>query len=178
MTTETICSCFHVPVSLVNSAPVPYANNEPLVQQFYSQSLQSHIVSLEWALDDGLGLTSVPGHTYGTEFDVDDLLWMDTATRTKAATDAVMGGVLAPNEARFKYFGLGNVPGGDAVYLQQQMFSLEALSERDSLKPFAQPAAPPAVAPADDAEDEDDLELEAFTGILAKALEEGGLLYG
>ena len=85
-----------------------------------------------------------PGARYGTEFDIDDLLWMDTATRTKAATDAVSGGVLSPNEARLKYFGLGGVPGGDTPYMQQQMFSLEALAERDSLKPFSQPAAPPA----------------------------------
>jgi phage portal protein BeeE len=88
-------------------------------------------------------------------------LWMDTATRTKAATDAVMGGVLAPNEARFKYFGLPGVPGGDDVYLQQQMFSLSALSERDSLKPFSAPAAPPAAAPAPDTEDEDEDDADA-----------------
>ena len=85
---------------------------------------------------------------------------MDTATRTKAARDAVSGGVLAPNEARFKYFGLGGVPGGDSVYMQQQMFSLEALSERDSLKPFSTPTAPKAEAPQTQSptedEDEDD----------------------
>ena len=163
MTTETICSCFHVPVSLVNSAPVPYANNEPLVQQFYSQCLQSHIVSLENALDDGLGLTSVPGHMYGTEFDVDDLLWMDTATRTKAATDAVSGGVLAPNEARFKYFGLGGVPGGDHVYMQQQNWPLVQLSGRPL--PTTAPAAPPV--------ETDDLEAFALARLMVKALDEG-----
>jgi HK97 family phage portal protein len=154
-TEQVICGCYKVPMSLINSAPVPYANNEPLVQQFYSQCLQTYIVALENALDDGLGLTAVPGRTYGTEFDIDDLLWMDTATRTKAATDAVMGGVLSPNEARFKYFGLGSVPGGETPYLQQQMFSLEALSERDSLKPFSQPAAPAAAPPTEDAETEE-----------------------
>lgn len=150
MTTETICSCYHVPVSLVNSAPVPYANNEPLVQQFYSQCLQTHIVALELALDDGLGLASVPGQTYGTEFNIDDLLWMDTATRTKAATDAVTGGVLSPNEARFKYFGLPSVPGGEHVYMQQQNWPLAQLSG-----PREVPAAPPAAAPATEDDDED-----------------------
>jgi HK97 family phage portal protein len=154
-TEQVICGCYKVPMSLINSAPVPYANNEPLVQQFYSQCLQTYIVALENALDDGLGLTAVPGRTYGTEFDIDDLLWMDTATRTKAATDAVSGGVLSPNEARFKYFGLGAVAGGDTPYMQQQMFSLEALSERDSLKPFSAPAAPPAAPPTEDAETEE-----------------------
>jgi HK97 family phage portal protein len=173
-TEQVICGCYKVPMSLINSAPVPYANNEPLTQQFYSQCLQAHSVALELALDDGLGLTSVPGVTYGTEFDIDDLLWMDTATRTKAATDAVSGGVLSPNEARFKYFGLGSVPGGASPMAQQQMFSLEALAERDSLKPFAAPPAPPAPpAPAED--DDDDLEAFALAGLLVKALDEGAL---
>jgi HK97 family phage portal protein len=177
-TVDTVCSCFHVPAQLITAThPVPWANSEPLVQMYYSQCLQSHIVALELALDDGLGLTSVGGHTYGTEFDIDDLLWMDTATRTKAATDAVTGGVLAPNEARLKYFGIGATPGGDSVYMQQQMFSLEALAERDSLKPFSAPAAP-TPPPDEDAEDDDELELDAFTGLLAKALEEGGILHG
>jgi len=156
LTEQMICGCYKVPMSLINSAPVPYANNEPLVQQFYSQCLQTYIVALENALDDGLGLTTVPGRVYGTEFDIDDLLWMDTATRTKAATDAVSGGVLSPNEARFKYFGLGAVAGGDTPYMQQQMFSLEALSERDSLKPFSAPAAPPAATATDDEAEDDD----------------------
>ena len=83
------------------------------MQQYYSQCLQTHIVSLELALDEGLGLVDVPGVTYGTEFDIDDLLWMDTATRTKAATDGVTGGVLKPDEARAKYFGIGPVDGGE-----------------------------------------------------------------
>lgn len=170
LTEEIICGCYHVPMSLVNSAPVPYANNEPLIMQFYSQCLQAHIVSFELALDDGLGLTSVPGHAYGTEFDVDDLLWMDTATRTKAATDAVTGGVLSPNEARFKYFGLGSVPGGDSPYMQQQMFSIEALAERDAMQPFAKPAAP-AAPPAED--DDEALEAFALAGLMVKALDEG-----
>lgn len=173
MTEQVICGCFKVPMSLINSAPVPYANNEPLIMQFYSQCLQAHIVALELALDDGLGLTT-GGKGYGTEFDVDDLLWMDTATRTKAATDAVMGGVLSPNEARYKYFGLGRVPGGASPMAQQQMFSLEALAERDAMKPFAQPTAP---APAPSTEDDEELEAFALAGLMVKALDEG-ILHG
>jgi hypothetical protein len=39
--------------------------------------------------------------------------------------------------------------------MQQQMFSLAALAERDALKPFAQPAPPPpAVDDDDEADDE------------------------
>ena len=54
--------------------------------------------------------------------------------------------MLSPDEARQKYFGLGAVPGGDTPYMQQQMFSLRALAERDADAPFAKPAPP---APAD-----------------------------
>jgi len=151
-TEQVICGCYKVPMSLVNSAPVPYANNEPLVQQFYSQCLQTYIVALESALDDGLGLTTVPGRVYGTEFDIDDLLWMDTATRTKAATDAVSGGVLSPNEARFKYFGLGGVPGGESCYMQQQNWPLIDLSSRTVAAPPPVPA--PQTQPADAVDEE------------------------
>jgi HK97 family phage portal protein len=150
-TVETVCSCYHVPAALVDSShQPPYANSEPLVQQYYSQCLQSLIIAFENALDDGLGLLEVAGHTYGTEFDIDDLIWLDTKAKTDAAQQGVAGGVLSPDESRKKYFGIGSVKGGDTPYMQQQMFSLAALAERDALKPFAQPAPPPAPPVADD----------------------------
>ena len=71
---------------------------------------------------------------------------MDTATKTKAAADAIGAGALSPNEARKKYFGLGSVKGGDTPYMQQQNYSLAALDERDKHAPFA--PAPPPPAPA------------------------------
>jgi HK97 family phage portal protein len=177
-TTETICACYHVPAALVDSShQPPYANSEPLVQQYYAQCLQSLIIALENSLDDGLGLPLVTGHTYGTELDVDDLIWMDAKTRTDTATRTVVGGVLKPNEARSKFFGLGSVEGGDAVYMQQQQFSLAALAARDANDPFAKPTAPTPPPPADDGSgdgsgDEGDLALNAFTARLTKALED------
>jgi len=88
----------------------------------------------------------INGTQYGVQFDLDDLIWMDTATRTKAAADGIGSGALSPDEARAKYFGLGPVPGGETPYLQQQYFSLAALQERDQAQPFAKPApAMPAV---------------------------------
>jgi hypothetical protein len=53
---------------------------------------------------------------------------------------------MAPDEARERYFGLGPVEGGDTPYMQQQMFSLKALAQRDQNDPFSKPA--PAAAPA------------------------------
>jgi HK97 family phage portal protein len=146
-TAETVCTCYHVPPYMIGvGPPPPYANVEPLLQQYYSQVIQSLLTNFESSLDEGLGiLEPVNGHQYGTEFDIDDLIWMDTATKVKAAHDAIGAGGMSPDEARRKYFGLGPVTGGDTPYMQQQMFSLEALAQRDAESPFAKPTpAPPA----------------------------------
>jgi HK97 family phage portal protein len=149
-TGQTIASCYHVPYVMIDSsAGIPYANSEPLVALYYAQCLQSLIVQFESALDDGLGiLEPVNGTQYGTEFDVDDLIWMDTPTRTKAAHESIGSGGMSPDEARRKYFALGAVKGGDTPYLQQQYFSLAALAERDAADPFAKPTPAP-IAPPD-----------------------------
>ena len=133
-TAETVCTTYHVPPYMIGvGPPPPYANIEPLLQQYYSQCLQSLIVSLEKSLDEGLGLDlPIDGTQYGTEFDIDDLIWMDTATKTAAAKDGIGGGALSPNEARQKYYGLGPMPGGDSPYLQEQYHNLAALAERDA----------------------------------------------
>jgi phage portal protein BeeE len=142
-TTAEICKCYHVPVSLIDtSQQPPYGKQEYLFRQYYSQCLQTLLVNFEAALDDGLELAP----NLGVELDIDGLIWMDTETRTKAAADSIGAGALAPNEARYKYFGVGPVKGGDSPYLQQQYYSLEALAARDDEDPFAKPAPPP---PAD-----------------------------
>jgi HK97 family phage portal protein len=160
-----ICKAFGMPVALLNTTKgAPYGNHEQLVQLYHDECLQSLIVGTETALDEGLGIEQpINGTQYGTEFDIDDLYWMDTATRTKAAADAVGGGVLSPNEARLKYFGLGPVTGGDSPMVQQQYYSLAALAERDADQPFSKPApATPAAAVDDDedapADDDEDAE--------------------
>ena len=142
MTVKVIAGCFGVPISMVDSSQQPpYANSEASALQYHSQCLQTHLLGIETALDAGLELPA----PYGTEFDLDDLLWMDTTTRTKAAHDAISAGAMTPNEARFKYFGLPPVEGGDTPYLQQQMHSLRALAARDAQ---ASPAtAVPVAAP-------------------------------
>lgn len=145
-TAETICSCYHVPPYMIGvGPPPPYANIEPLLQQYYSQCIQSLLTNFERCLDEGLGLLDpINGTQYGTEFDIDDLIWMDTATKTKAAADAIGSGGMAPDEARRKYFGLGPVEGGDTPYMQEQNYSLKALAKRDASDPFAKPTPAPA----------------------------------
>jgi HK97 family phage portal protein len=156
-----ICKCFGMPVALLNTTKgAPYGNHEQLVQLYHDGCLQTLIIGTETALDEGLGIDqSVNGTQYGTEFDIDDLYWMDTATRTKAAADSVGSGVLSPNEARLKYFGLGPVKGGDSPMVQQQYYSLAALAERDADQPFSKPTpATPAAAPDEPEPDEPDEE--------------------
>jgi HK97 family phage portal protein len=163
--TEAICSAYHIPVPLIDaSIQPPYGNSpEPLLQLYYSQCLQTIMNALEASLDAGLELPS----PYGTEFDIDDLVWMDTGTKTKAAQDGITGGGLAPNEARKKYFGLGPVAGGEAPYLQQQNYSLEALAKRDA---GADPFARTTPAPADD---QGAINAAFAAAVKAKALEKG-----
>lgn len=150
LTEIEVCKCFGVPVALLNTTVgAPYGNHAELVQLYHDTCLQALIVGTETSLDEGLGIEQpVNGTQYGTEFDIDDLYWMDVTTRVKAATDAVSGGVLSPNEARRKYFSLGPVKGGDSPLAQQQYYSLAALAERDAMQPFAKPA-PPAPEPDD-----------------------------
>jgi HK97 family phage portal protein len=151
-TVKTIAGCFGVPISMIDSSQQPpYANNEASTLQYHSQCLQTHLTAIENALDVGLELPT----PYGTEFDLDDLIWMDTATKTKAAHDAISAGAMAPNEARRKYFGLGPVPGGDSPFLQAQYYSLEALAMRDLAAPAPVTAPTPApVAVPDEVEAE------------------------
>jgi HK97 family phage portal protein len=151
-TVKTIAGCFGVPISMIDSSQQPpYANNEASTLQYHSQCLQTHLKAIEDALDVGLELPA----PYGTEFDLDDLIWMDTPTKTKAAHDAISAGAMSPNEARLKYFGLGPVPGGESPFLQQQYFSLQSLAMRDLAAPAPAAPAPPAnVAAPDEVEAE------------------------
>jgi HK97 family phage portal protein len=149
-TAGTICSVFHVPSFLIGVGELPRGVSlESLWQMYHSLCLQSLITNFENALDEGLGLTTATAGTqYGTELDIDDLIWMDNSTKTKAAADAIGAGAMSPDEARERYFGLGPVEGGDTPYMQQQMFSLKALAQRDKNDPFSKPAPAPMAAPA------------------------------
>lgn len=153
---EVVCSAFHVPAYKVGVGSAPSYNNiEALDQQYYSQCLQSLFECIELCLDEGLGLVDVAGKTYGSEFDLDDLLRMDS--KTMAETEDKLKNTKTPNESR-RRLNLPPVPGGDSVYRQQQDFSLEALAKRDAQDdPFktSTPAKPPAPPTEDDAVDDE-----------------------
>ncbi len=161
-TGETVCTCYHVPAYMIGiGPPPPYANVEPLVQQYYSQCLQSLIVSIEAHLDSGLQLKA----PFGTEFDVNDLIWMNSDQKTTAAGKAISSG-MAPNEVRQRYYQLPPVPGGEMPYLQEQNWPLRLLAAREL--PERVPTAP---APVDT--DEPMNEEAALTLLLTKSADAG-----
>ncbi len=169
---ETVCSTFHVPAYKVGiGTPPPYNNIEALERQYYAQCLQKLFECIELCLDEGLGLVNVQGHNYGAEFDLDDLLRMDTATLIEAESKAVTAGIRAPNESR-KRLNSKPVTGGNTPYLQQQNYSLEALAKRDaqadpfaSKTPIAAPVPPPAQRSIED--DDDALDAAAISQLAA-----------
>lgn len=145
-TVEIICSVFHVPPYKLGLGQAPGNGNvEALGVEYYTQALQRLIEDIELCLDEGLGI----GEKYGTELDLDNLLRMDSAALMKVVKEGA--GILKVDEQRHR-LGYEPTDGGDAVYLQQQNFSLPALAKRDaSDDPFgkgqSQPATPP---PADE----------------------------
>ncbi|MGE0362809.1 MAG: phage portal protein [Vicinamibacterales bacterium] len=146
-TDEKICGVYHVPPFMVGVGPQPsYDNIAKFTIQYYQQALQNPIECIEECLDLGLGL----GSTLGIRLNIDNLIRMDQQSMMEALEKGK--NYLKPNEGRQR-LNLPPVPGGDAVYRQQQDFSLTALSKRDAkADPFAkQPNAPaPAASPTDD----------------------------
>lgn len=145
LTAEMICTAFHVPpskVGVTTSATGTTAAQEN--QKYYSDCLQSLIEEYEACMDDGLAL---PGG-YGVELDLDGLLRMDMASLVETLAAGVGGGVMTPNYALRK-LGQEPVEGGDTIYLQQQNYSIQALSRRDAqADPFATSSSAPVAEPA------------------------------
>lgn len=162
LSAEFVCSAFHVPPWKIGIGTMPtYQSVEILNQIYYSDCLQALIESIEAHLDEGLGLANAEGKLLGTEFDLDDLMRMDTKSKVEAVEKAIGSGGMAPNEARRRWLDLPPVKGGETPYLQQQNFSLGALADRDSTNPLSTPqpaAAPPASSDEDDEPDEERVE--------------------
>lgn len=160
---KIVASAFNMPSYMVGIGDPPaYDNVEAMNQQYYSQSLQKIFESIEELLDIGLGLRAHKEHWYGVEFDLDNLLRMDTATRIKSYTEAIKGGLMKPDEGRAK-MNLAPVEGGDQVYLQEQNFSLAALAKRDAMDdPWASRTGKAKDKPVSDDDSDNDNSPEAL----------------
>lgn len=153
---EVVCSTYHVPPYKIGIGAQPTYNNvQALNTEYYSQCLQVLIEAIELCLDEGLAT----GEKLGTEFDVDNLLRMDAATQMDVLDKGK--NVIKPNEARRK-LDLPPVEGGDAVYRQQQDYSLAALAKRDQRDdPFNTADPVPAGPSAEEVEAANDNAAEA-----------------
>jgi HK97 family phage portal protein len=150
-TAEWVCAAFQVPPYKIGIGQ-PLSNNvEALNLEYYSRAVQSLLEDAETCLSLGLGMKP---NQLGVRFDVGGLLRMDTVSMVQSIRDAIMAGIMSPNEGRAK-LDLPPAKGGDSPMMQQQQFSLEALAERDSDKPFAKPEPAPAAAPDDNNVEED-----------------------
>lgn len=150
LSAEMICSTFHVPAFKIGAGTIPAGQKVgDLNQIYYADCLQALMKAIEDLQDLGLGLTERKGGTqYGTSFVLDDLLMMDSATLTNVLKEQVSSGMLKLDEGRAR-LNYGPMKGGNAAFLQQQNFSVEALAKRDAqADPFGM-SAPPAPAPAE-----------------------------
>ena len=147
MTAETVASVFHVPAYLIGVGAAPtYNNSEILISMYYTQCLQIQIEQIELALDEGLDLgRNAQGLQLGTEFDLDDLLRMDTKTQMDVVSMGVQRGIFSPDEGRRK-FNMKPTPGGETPYMQEQNWPLASLAGREIP---GRPPTPPQGIPVD-----------------------------
>ncbi len=154
-----ICSAYHVPAFKIGAGTIPAGQKvEDLNQIYYADCLHALMDAIATGLTEGLGLdTTKEGRVYSVQFDLEDLLKMDSASYINYLTLAVKGTIMAPDEARAR-LNLPPVPGGKYPLSQQQNYSLEALAKRDAQEdPFGTAALPaPAPAPAPDEEEADE----------------------
>jgi len=137
---------------MIGAGPEPSTGSaQERTLRYYQQCLQSLIEDFEVCLDEGLGLTDKPN--LGVEFNIDNLLRMDTASQAEAETKLVRGGIKTPNEGR-KPFNLEPLEGGDTVYMQEQDIPMSVAASRTEhpteLKAQAAAAAPAKPAANDD----------------------------
>jgi len=152
LSAEQVCMAFHVPAYMIGAGQMPTYNNvEALTLQYYQQCLQKLFNAIEDLLDDGLRLT---GTNYRTEFDIEELMRMDSKAQTELLTKASGGAYMKPDEARAKA-GMKPVPGGDALYKQHQDYSLAALAKRDAKDDPFGTSETPVAANDDEIPDED-----------------------
>jgi HK97 family phage portal protein len=137
-TDSTIAGAFGIPAYMINAGTAPAYNNvEALSLAYYQHALQIHIESIESCLDEGLGLEAAG---YSAEFELDDLLRMDTASLVTTLQNGVKG-IITANEAR-KKLGYGKTAGGDTVLTQQQNVSIENAAKQE-INPKPAPAPKP-----------------------------------
>jgi len=152
MSIEDVARCYGVPLPVVGDlSKATLTNVESLINFWLATGLSSFMENLERSFDAAFGLSA----SEYIELDERALLRMDYKLRIEALTKAIQGGVMSPNEARIAE-GLPPVEGGDTVFLQQQMVSIDLLEELHAATIKSRTAPPPApAAPAEPADDDE-----------------------
>jgi len=142
MSNEIICSVLHVPAFKVGYGSIPAGQKVgDLNEIYFSDCLQSPVEAIENLIDDAFDLKERGLEVY---LNVDSLIRMDKETQMNIQERGVKSAIFTPNEAR-QAFNLEPITGGDTVYMQQQNYSLEALSKRDQKNdPFGKSETPKA----------------------------------
>lgn len=153
-----ICAAFGVPEWRISQQTITGSPSTVIFTslEYYTQTLQPRIESIEALLDDGLGLAA----DTAIEFDINSLYRLDPSARITAASNAVKGGIWSINEAR-EGENLEAVDGGEFPMMQQQYWPLPQLAKRKEVPgetPEPTASAPAQAAPisADDAGSETD----------------------
>ncbi len=129
---EDICRFFGVPSVLVNDTTQNTAWGSgiaQIIQGFYKFGLRPYLERLESSIKVNL-LQPNERDTVDVEFDFNALLRPDLWDRLKAGKEAVVGGLMTPNEFR-KTEGWQPISGGDKLFLQQQMTPVDMLDKVD-----------------------------------------------
>lgn len=172
MAGQDVCIAFGMPAWKVGMGTRPTGTPEANQIIYYQDCLQWQVEEIEQCLDHGLG---IPADVY-VELDPSCLLKMDSKTKAEVAAILVKG-VAKPDEMR-AWFDMEPVSGGNAVYMQQQNFSLDALAKRDALGPPPAAGTTPSPAaeddpeaPADDAEGADARAVPGWAGVYSASRE-------
>ncbi len=129
---EDVCRFFGVPSVLVNDSAQNTAwgsGIEQLIQGFYKFGLRPYMERYENSMKSNL-LNPLERDTIDIEFDFNALLRPDLNDRIKGHGEGVQKGIITPNEAR-TIEGWKPLPGGDTLYMQQQMAPIETLKDLD-----------------------------------------------
>ena len=144
-TVEDVARVYRLPIFMLGDlTKVSYSSSEQLSRIYYSGCLSCHMGAIEERLGRFLGMDNI---SEWLEFDTDYLFRTETIQRIDALAKSIQGGVRTPNEAR-QSEGLNAVPGGDTIFMQQQMVPVEVLASRADLtaKPPVSPTPPQTAA--------------------------------
>lgn len=163
---EDVARCFRVPTyMLTDASKVSFKNTEQLARNYYSQTLQYHIESIEARIDHAFELAD----DIYCEFDLSALLRMELDARMSAYQTGINAGILTINEAR-KMEELEPKTGGDEPLVQMQYRPLSMAGQPTTGLPPSPPEPEPEPEPDPEGlEDEESLADEELAALTLRA---------